>query len=100
MVQYKNYHAVHVPPYPLDGEAARWVREVAEPRGYVNKALRKFADDQPFTRPVGTDGAALIVPAPLPATGRIRLLSRPAADATPPPSNGSRVIRIIKPDGR
>jgi len=51
MVQYKNYHAEMVPPFPLDQEAARWVREYAEPRGIVDKKRGLFVDDKPFTRP-------------------------------------------------
>jgi len=48
MVQYKNYHALNVWPYPLDPDAARWVLEVAEPRGIVDKARSISVDDKPF----------------------------------------------------
>jgi len=51
MVQYKNYHAEMTPPYPLDSEAAAWVRDFAEPRGVVNKRRRVSVDDKPFFRP-------------------------------------------------
>jgi len=54
MVQYRNYHAAHSPPFPLDDEVARWVREFAEPRNIVNKSKGKFVDDKPFFRP-GSD---------------------------------------------
>jgi ubiquitin-protein ligase len=48
MVQYRNYHATHTPPYPLDPVAAKWVLEYAEPRGIVDKKRRIFVDDRPF----------------------------------------------------
>lgn len=51
MVQYKNYHAELSPPYPLDAEAATWVREYAEPRGVVNKNRGVSIDNRPFYKP-------------------------------------------------
>jgi len=51
MVQYKNYHAELSPPYPLDGEAATWVRDYAEPHGIVDKKRGIFADNVPFYKP-------------------------------------------------
>jgi ubiquitin-protein ligase len=77
MVQYKNYHAEQTFPYPLDQEAARWVREVAEPRGLINKGARKFVDDRPFTRPTVPGRVALVAdaaPAPAP---RVTVVARP-----------------------
>jgi ubiquitin-protein ligase len=38
MLQYKIYHATFDPPYPLDLEASRWVREYAEPNRIVDKS--------------------------------------------------------------
>jgi hypothetical protein len=35
MVQYKRYFARAEPPFPEDREVAKWVREVAEPKGWV-----------------------------------------------------------------
>src|SRR5262249_28677049 len=35
MVQYKRYHAKWEAPFPLDATVARWVREVAEPNGWL-----------------------------------------------------------------
>jgi proteasome lid subunit RPN8/RPN11/ubiquitin-protein ligase len=43
MIQYKRYHAEWSPPWPLDKEAAMWVREYAEPKGILNK-------DKPFDK--------------------------------------------------
>lgn len=51
MVQYKNYHAELSPPYPLDGDAATWVREYAEPNGIVDKKRGIFVDSLPFFKP-------------------------------------------------
>jgi hypothetical protein len=51
MVQYKNYHAEMSPPYPLDREAAAWVREVAEKRGIVDKKRGIFVDNRMFFKP-------------------------------------------------
>jgi ubiquitin-protein ligase len=48
MVQYKNYHAELIPPYPLDSEVATWVREYAEPRGVVDKKRGISVDKRPF----------------------------------------------------
>lgn len=52
MVQYRNYHAdAGSPPYPIDMQAAAWVREVGEPRGIVDKRRGIFVDNVPFFRP-------------------------------------------------
>src|SRR5215471_11703171 len=60
MVQYKNYHADEsMPPYPLDHEVAKWVREIAEPRGIVNKDRGIFVDNRPFLKPTYGGGLKL-----------------------------------------
>jgi ubiquitin-protein ligase len=60
MVQYKNYHADESrPPYPLDHEVAKWVREVAEPRGIVDKDRGIFVDNRPFVKPTYGGGIKL-----------------------------------------
>lgn len=48
MIQYKQYHAKWVSPFPLDHAAANWVLEVAEPQGIIgpNKPL----DDRPLLK--------------------------------------------------
>lgn len=38
MLRYKTYHATFDPPYPLDVEVSRWVREYAEPKHIVAKS--------------------------------------------------------------
>jgi hypothetical protein len=59
MVQYKNYHAALTPPYPLDAKAAKWVREVGEPRGIVDKNLGIFVDDKPFYKATASPSVRL-----------------------------------------
>lgn len=46
LIQYKRYHAAWTPPFPLNREVAKWVREYAEPKGIV--ALNKPIDSQPL----------------------------------------------------
>lgn len=48
MVQYKQYHAKWVSPFPLDRAAADWVLEVAEPQGIVGQ--NKPFDDRPLLK--------------------------------------------------
>jgi ubiquitin-protein ligase len=50
MVQYRRYHAAWAPPYPVDVEVARWVREYAEPKGIVGP--NKPFDDRPLVEPI------------------------------------------------
>ena len=54
MLQYKNYHAINIQPYPEDAEVARWVREYAEPNDIVNREKRIFIDDTPLINPEDT----------------------------------------------
>ena len=51
MVQYKRYHAQLKPPFPQDLDVARWVREVAEPKGWVRSD--KPLDPRPLLRQKG-----------------------------------------------
>lgn len=51
MLQYKNYHALDILPYPEDRDAAKWVREYAEPRNIVNKAKNIAVDNRPLLKP-------------------------------------------------
>jgi hypothetical protein len=48
ILQYKNYHAIHVQPFPEDSTVAHWVTTVAEPQGIVNKEKEVFVDDTPL----------------------------------------------------
>lgn len=45
ILQYQNYHAQNVYPYPDDEKVAKWVREYAEPNNIVNKKKNIFIDD-------------------------------------------------------
>ncbi len=52
ILQYKNYHAEHVPPYPEDSKVAEWVIEYAEPNDIVNANKKIVVDDTPLLRPL------------------------------------------------
>lgn len=51
ILQYKNYLAEFVEPFPEDAMVAEWVREFAEPRDIVNRKKNIFVDDTPLLRP-------------------------------------------------
>ncbi len=48
ILQYKNYHAKHVPPFPEDSKVAKWVTTFAEPNDIVNKEKGIVVDDTPL----------------------------------------------------
>src|SRR5690242_13780027 len=48
MVQYKQYHAKWISPFPLDRAAADWVLAVAEPQGIIGP--HKPFDDRPLLK--------------------------------------------------
>lgn len=50
ILQYKNYHAEHTPPFPEDSKVAQWVLEYAEPNGIVDKNREICVDDTPLVR--------------------------------------------------
>ena len=89
MVQYKNYHAQNVPPYPLDPDAAAWVRDYAEPRGIVDKRRGIFVDNRPFYKAKATSERALrvkIKPVATPSSAGMRVVitkDRAAAESSP-----------------
>lgn len=47
-LQYKNYLAEDIEPYPYDKEVAEWVLKVAEPRGVVDIKKGIVVDDTPL----------------------------------------------------
>ena len=49
-MQYKNYHAEHIPPYPEDSKVAEWVMEYAEPNGIVSNVKRIYVDNTPLVK--------------------------------------------------
>lgn len=102
MVQYKNYHAEHSPPYPLDQMVAQWVREYAEPNGIVDKKRSIFVDDRPFTRPTVSSKISLVSASAsprAPAAGgrRVKLVSAPAQAGSE--SRASRVKLVATSKG-
>lgn len=36
IIEYKNYLAENIPPFPEEEKAAKWVRDFAEPNGFIN----------------------------------------------------------------
>ena len=48
ILQYKNYHAAHTPPFPEDARVAKWVTDFAEPMGIVNQNKGIYVDDTPL----------------------------------------------------
>lgn len=51
MLQYKNYHALHILPYPEDTIVAKWVRDFAEPAKIVSLEKKIFIDDKILVKP-------------------------------------------------
>ncbi len=51
MIQYKNYHAEPIQPYPEDPKVANWIKQYAEPSGLLNKNQSKAIDDRPLQKP-------------------------------------------------
>lgn len=56
ILQYKNYLAEFVEPFPEDATVAEWVREFAEPRDIVNRKKNIFVDDTPLLRARNHEG--------------------------------------------
>lgn len=80
ILQYKNYHAIHTPPYPEDSKVAQWVIDFAEPNGIVDKTREIVVDDTPLLR---------ILPA-----------SEPASTPTPTESTGLKPAPGPEPTAR
>lgn len=93
MVQYKNYHADLTPPWPLDREVADWVRDYAQKNRVVDKKLRIYVDDQPFTRPgPGARGAQAAQPATAP---KVKFLAASTSAPTPAPAPARASVRLV-----
>jgi ubiquitin-protein ligase len=93
MVQYKNYHAELTPPYPLDPEAAAWVRDYAEPEGIVDKNRGIFVDNLPFYKPEASERVSrihIVKSEPSKATS-FRIKLQPSRE--PDPSAGRVVLQ-------
>ncbi len=52
ILQYQNYHAENVQPYPEDERVAQWVREYAEPNDIVNKEKGIYVDGTSVLGPI------------------------------------------------
>ena len=94
MAQYKSYHALNEPPYPLDHTVADWVRQQAEPRGLVDKQKNIAIDNRPLYRPTAPISVSVKPRAisTAPRTPQIRF-SEPHAQPAPAPAR-SRSTRI------
>lgn len=55
ILQYKNYLADFVPPYPEDPKVAEWVKAYGEPRKIINREEGIFTDEQPLIRPIAPE---------------------------------------------
>ena len=91
MVQYKRYHAVWADPWPLDKDAAEWVRDYAEPKGIVGPD--QPLDDRPLRRSYdirlfgGDNGSTAKERPPAPRkTGKLKLgVKKMTGDLSPAP---------------
>jgi Ubiquitin-conjugating enzyme len=57
IIQYKNYHADHTPPFPEDSTVANWVKTYAEPNEIVHKDKGIFTD---YSSLIGLDAPEII----------------------------------------
>jgi ubiquitin-protein ligase len=98
MVQYQRYHAAHAYPFPLNTAAAKWVREVGEPQGWVSKD--RPIDPRPLIRPSliraakqgARESAATAAPVTPPATTSGVQLGRRREPASAASGSGSGVV--------
>ena len=93
ILQYKNYWAVELPPYPEDFDVAKWVREYAEPHGIVNYQEGKVLDESSIMDsddPQTPAGETQTAPPPEEEEEDDIIIDffddEPAADFAPPPS--------------
>jgi len=83
ILQYKNYLAEFIPPYPEDETVAKWVREVAEPKGIVNNKKGIYVDETPLLR---LDGSMKDIPTKKPVLKikpRIPKIQKPKTPSAP-----------------
>ncbi|WP_116126997.1 ubiquitin-conjugating enzyme E2 [Lewinella sp. IMCC34183] len=88
ILQYRNYLADFVPPYPEDPKVAEWVKTYAEPNNIVNRKDGIYTDNQPLIRPKGVPEESSVPPAE--ATAKAPEAKKPA------PIDQPRTIRIGK----
>ncbi len=98
MLQWKNYLAENIEPYPEDEHVAQWVREVAEPKGIVNLKKGIVVDDSELLLPEPgfTGGRAPLEKPPRP---KIKIFRRShPSQANEPKDKVRPVIKITKKD--
>lgn len=61
-LQYQLYHALDAYPYPEDSAVAEWVREEAEPMGWVNMSEGIFTDMSNIREKEARKSRVLIIP--------------------------------------
>ncbi|MCC6460574.1 MAG: hypothetical protein IT260_08900 [Saprospiraceae bacterium] len=85
ILQYKNYHAEHVAPFPEDAEVAKWVTEFAEPNNIVNKSKDISVDNTPLIddENKSTDILKITAQRPAPVSAERSKLAIQFRDATP-----------------
>lgn len=100
ILQYKNYLAENVPPFPEDEVVAAWVRDYAEPNGIVDLKRKIYTDYDELLEPEPGFGEERPI---LPSPPRIAIVVRPrtpkAESENQPsePNTNERVkIKIIK----
>lgn len=84
ILQYKNYLAENIAPYPEDENVARWVREFAEPKNIINQARKIAVDNSDLLLPVSPENDPdNRAPMPKPKTGII--IKKPTSTPQPHP---------------
>lgn len=78
IIQYKNYHAKHTPPYPEDAKVAEWVLSFAEPNDIINADKGIFVDNTKLVK-------SQIVDEPTPKPTPPPPKPKPKPKPTPPP---------------
>lgn len=91
ILQWKNYHAEQIHPFPEDENVARWVREVAEPKGWVDKRHGLAVDNTSLLKHSGEPEPA--PPADTPPVAETRAVEPPTVE---PPADASRKKIQIK----
>lgn len=104
MAQYKSYHALAEPPYPLDHTVAEWVLRYAEPSGLIDKRRNLAIDNRPLYRPTAPVSLAVrsrIKEVTVPREPLVRLVQtrvRAAAATSVPQSVGPTIVPTVAPN--
>lgn len=108
ILQYKNYHAIHTPPFPEDSKVAQWIIDVAEPHGIVDKNREIYVDDTPLVnRPdvpadqaeTQVQEAAAIIAEPMQHVPEPEPVVQAETQPIPPPAVGKfKITPVLKPN--